>query len=1051
MERPGKDHRRDMRGSMLIVAMGILALMSIMAVTFARLMRLESVASTNYVDMIRAKQLAESGLARAVVEVRHSSSKNHHDSINDPWVFKNKEGELALGTTIEEAQRFSVSGTLGATYPPGADEYRVKAIDCASQINLNGKQITLAAMLDHLGEAIAEKRKVRNPIERLGYYGASKGQAIINFRNSLMGGRFSSKMQLLELFQESERKRRTPDADMVGLEKFNLFKDYVTAHSWVNQKTVRGLYNKDPKIPTYYQAESRAPININTASEGVLIACLRGVGGRGRYVVPKIDVSKTVDAGTEYAGRLPTEEEKSITEQVKFIYVWPLNRRQAGEIAALIVKQRRNKPFKSFADFEYFVDKEIPSSSVPTYPARQPDDDRNFPHFKAWYEQAGRDMIKANFNPNARPNYHNPGKGVRLIVDKANLWKMDEQRMLKEAYTTEFCFSSMGYFEIVSLGRVLDPNGEVVAESKLRSVVKIFDTIMHTSQREFELAEGDYKLDITSYPLNVRAFDEEGDKLIGYFEIYPIEDAPCVEQAKLGKLLDVRFDQEKYHQAGQTKELAIAYGDKNTAVNEKPDTLSDAPRFGSSIKFGLMPKDSDVLPDGFYTSKFKGRYLPRLRYRAAAASPGAPSNTKTKGIAQGEVNVPMYSGAIEFWIKPEFDSEAKVFSGFLAVTTFTSRTCGPRDDQREYKGGTQMFFFMNTQGKLRLSRMYYEAFFDSSGRLFPLEPPYPGDFDTSNPLAYPPYEKDRPYNPDPPTKPNREYEIGRPLPNNDTLDNADKLSPRFARTDIVVDTDIWGGWKAGEWHHVVIAWDDESDSSDMSQGICCLRLAVDGRWLPGEVFQYAQDKFVLLNEIGPGDCVYLGGIFRRQKYGPEGIFKFGGNDLALVANATIDNFVTYKQNNIRIKEPADRYPTSGIYGNFITIPFPPGVAKVKLRAVEYTAYAPTVYVAGHRGLTHLVNPLKPSETVAAALSRGVVPGVSVRLFPAGNSTATIAPGEVIKRDAKTGSARVGYEVRLKALSPKAGAANIASPVFDSVQISYFLPREDVLVFEKIVE
>jgi len=66
-----------MRGSMLIVAMGILALLSVMAIAFTRLVKLESVSSTNYLDMIRAEQLAKSGQERAKVGLQVSQRTSH--------------------------------------------------------------------------------------------------------------------------------------------------------------------------------------------------------------------------------------------------------------------------------------------------------------------------------------------------------------------------------------------------------------------------------------------------------------------------------------------------------------------------------------------------------------------------------------------------------------------------------------------------------------------------------------------------------------------------------------------------------------------------------------------------------------------------------------------------------------------------------------------------------------------------------------------------------------------------------------------------------------
>jgi hypothetical protein len=1033
---------------MLIVTMGILALLSVMAIAFTRLVKLESDSSTNYLDMIRAEQLAKSGQERAKVGLQDVATGQAYDSINDPWVFKDEAGNLAAGTLIEDADKTPYSGSLGGRY--GNKEglsYKVKVLDCASQINVNGKQKRMAEMLDNLAAAITKNKGVANPLIGLDYKGSTGGKAIVSFRNVLINGKYSSKMQLLELFQESERAKDTKDADKVGLEKYNVIKDYVTANSWVNEKTVKGLQNPDPKIAPMYSNEPRAPINVNTATREVLIACIQGLAGRGRYVGARVSTQPIDQDAPEYH-ILPGEEITSLDEIIDFVYVEPLTQGQAEKIAELIDNRRSSRPFRSYADFEYFVDTVIPAGMLPQYkPSLHPADDRNIDHFKVWYEQAARDVLKTNFNPNARPSHFNPSVSTRMIVDKANLWMKDKDDMLTEMHTTEFCFSSMGYFEITSLGQVLDRKEEIVAESKVRTVVKLFDTIMHTSQKEFELAQDDDKLDIATYPQNVVAFDGDGHEDIGYIELYPSEDALAPQSADLYKLLVVKFDQENYDKANK---LSIANGEAATAMTFQPDPLSSDPKYGSNIKCGLMPKDSDVLPDGIYFSKFKGSYLARLRYRASSPVVNGPSNPKSAGIAQGEVNIPTYSGAIEFWIKPDFDSTAKVFAGYVSVSSYLTRTVGGGGDSRQYRGGTQLYLFKDTDGALRLTRLYYESFFDATGKLFPNSPPYPGDFDLTNPDSFPPYPADRPYNPEPPATPPPKYPIGRPLP-----DVNDKLLPVHARTDVLVDHDTWGGWKAGEWHHVMIAWDDGVFENDMSKKNCCLRLFIDGRYMPGVVYQYAATKAVLVNEIAPADYIFVGGIHRNQKFPPKGLFKFGSsNSLAITANATIDNFVTYYENALTVASgtPPFRYPISGTYTNYITIPFPPGVDKVKLRAIEFAAYAPAKFALGANGIKNPVDLITATgERSADVLAGGDAPGVVVRLFPAGNKGVTIGPGTELQRDPTTGAASIGYEVTLMGLSPVGHAAPLVSPAFDSIQISYFLPREEVVLFEKVVE
>lgn len=61
--------RADERGSALLVALGILVLLSIMGVTFVILTRMEMQAAINFDNITRARFLAETGLQRAVAEL----------------------------------------------------------------------------------------------------------------------------------------------------------------------------------------------------------------------------------------------------------------------------------------------------------------------------------------------------------------------------------------------------------------------------------------------------------------------------------------------------------------------------------------------------------------------------------------------------------------------------------------------------------------------------------------------------------------------------------------------------------------------------------------------------------------------------------------------------------------------------------------------------------------------------------------------------------------------------------------------------------------------
>ncbi|MBI2933261.1 MAG: hypothetical protein HYY16_16575 [Planctomycetes bacterium] len=115
------------------------------------------------------------------------------------------------------------------------------------------------------------------------------------------------------------------------------------------------------------------------------------------------------------------------------------------------------------------------------------------PFQRSMYEHLGSqaiaDAIKANFNPNLHLNETNPDENMNLLVDKTDLIVM----------STEGTFFPTGYFEIESLGRVLRPPqaipdalavspanpAGVMAEFRVEAVVKLYDAIRFTSQKDF--------------------------------------------------------------------------------------------------------------------------------------------------------------------------------------------------------------------------------------------------------------------------------------------------------------------------------------------------------------------------------------------------------------------------------------------------------------------------------------------------------------------------------------------------------------------------------------
>ncbi|MCH2586146.1 MAG: hypothetical protein MK138_15395, partial [Planctomycetes bacterium] len=221
-------------GAMLIIALGVLTLLAVLGASFAQLMRLERKAANNYVDAQRMEMMSSSALDMVIAKL-HEASNHYSWSFygNTSWLFRlPKEDDLAHGRVGIEDPRVG----RWSTYLDVAGyrfQYKTKVIDTNSLINLNGRQDTLARMLDNLGTVIERSarlkrdgRQVTNPF----YTGPRRtglrvtGESVMLFRQRLEGQRFQSKNQLRQL---------------IGDENFETVKDFVVCHSWLDPYTYK--------------------------------------------------------------------------------------------------------------------------------------------------------------------------------------------------------------------------------------------------------------------------------------------------------------------------------------------------------------------------------------------------------------------------------------------------------------------------------------------------------------------------------------------------------------------------------------------------------------------------------------------------------------------------------------------------------------------------------------------------------------------------------------------------------------------------------------------
>ncbi|MEK7866277.1 MAG: hypothetical protein AAB434_06300 [Planctomycetota bacterium] len=485
-------NRAGRRGFAIFISIGVLALLSVLASSFAIMSQMERSVANSYVDKVRAKLLATSGIEMAVSELGRQAKSQAWESRYQRWGYDQEDNlpphdDHRYNDLIPSARPSFVpasipagmpvcSGWLSATYGDGADYYKLKVVDTASQVDLNGPQSNLATILQNLGQAIAELRGT-NPVP------AGMGAAIVTFRSGLNGGQFRSKDELL---------------GVPGMTQalYDVLKDYVAVAGYRDPRCI----NPNPSAnfpgnwPNAGQLVSRAPINLNTAPYPVLVAWAAGLAG---YAV------RTSPTGPARLGTAPVQFVKTLVPAITYP--------EAQAIAHAIIERRQpspqgaDRPFKSMDDVAMWIDMPLP-----------PGNPRNpYPNGlvqtgvisaeKGW-------VLMAMADPNLTTNKLFPTSPAYNPVDKQDLTYA----------TSEVCFSSMGVYEVEALGRVLGPDSDgdiggvndrdVRAEVRVRTVARVYRVIRQTTQGDLTSISGfsTAMLDkVNSYPENIQDFPNQ--------------------------------------------------------------------------------------------------------------------------------------------------------------------------------------------------------------------------------------------------------------------------------------------------------------------------------------------------------------------------------------------------------------------------------------------------------------------------------------------------------------------------------------------------------------
>lgn len=1153
--------RARQRGSMLIVALAVLVLLTVLAVTFAALMRLEWKATTNFSNRMRGEFVASSAESTLVAMMRgglYWSGFTDYRKEFSPWLYRTEDGELAYGGLRDletiEPEASSLAANMGSLYLGGpAGYFRTKIIDTSAQININSLQVNLGQILDSLGAALrGDPNYGVNPFYTEANEGGRlvTGREILRYRDTLEGNQFHSKAQL-KVF--------------IGEQNFRLLEDFVTTHSWIDPNTYRsadgiaqttqddvpqtavntGLTGLRTEITGAARLvpEPRAPINVNTAPEPVLVAVLTGLGGRRAYPVARIRDDRIEGANLglielEAGDLLPAgREELFLRPSPVWVYTDPLSIDQARAIAKAIISRRKAQPFTQWrsgsggaqSGFEEFVN-ELPESSLPSpstmavldpvvprdsttiknallfggsgefekaysvFQRGNPTSETEIRRLRgmsragrnAWYWETMRGVLSANFNPNTRTNKYNPNATAYAPVDKFGLVKLStggvEGAQVTEAdplpgHTTDFCFDATGIFEVTTLAEVAQPDasgralaaGERIAEVKRRTIVQVWDVLRHTTQEHFEkpFRVGSFssvqdRQYVTTYPDPMLALHPDlyhGSTEDGRVELAGYVDAlrDLLEpnqrenffQGRGGTLMYQGFRYRNERSSQQLLRMARG-GDTRTGLEYlaemtrvlDPEFNAGGSEFGKRYSsYNWQTKDSvdedaniddlavdvagrgtDIYPDGINSSMFRSSAVGArfLRYPASRYRQNPQDIGEMRGNYSNNTGIlPYLRGGVDFWVKLEFNGDDPVFCGLIGATNVQWRVGTNLNQSSE---GTQLFVYKSTAGVLRITRLYYHQAFEDGRSDLPL-----------------------------PVLP----EEGQDAPGGGDIEEMVDQNKAVARRDVLLDI---SNWRAHEWHHLAIAWNDSAPDERS------LRVYVDFEEAAGaQYFPLGEGQFVTLNEQQPKDGIFVGGFYRKQAVAQEGLFKFGTNwsrtDGTLrsasikrvLANATIDEFRTFDEGFVA---PFGRtgYFTDkrGVYTNLFEIPLADGIQRLRLRSLAWSVYPPALYNS---------QPVQfDPNTLSMSVANVGRTGFTLQQLrdPGGDAreNVNVAGAWLYGRQAEGSEGRLAqlvYQVGMRGGlgSGALGGRVVATPVLDDVTLTYYLPTARILLSENL--
>ncbi len=486
--------RHHRRAVALLISLGVLFVLSVLAVSFVRMQQLERRAGKSYAHLTRAKLAAEAGVRRALAGINEYVSSGTINMATADWRYHGEDankngiadaGEDTNGNGLVEFEECPIEHAtapsfqmLGKTYSgeirnksvasgvvsnipyrePGIKliTYTLKVIDTSSQLDLNwGTREVLGKILDNLGRAIDP---VSPPIK------PGEGAKIVDYRMTLAKRSFFSKEDLLSL-------------SFISQDDFDRFEKFITVFGWRDPNVLNPIKfdntrnDPDSLKDDIKSAEivERAPVNINGAPREVLIAILSGITAS--YVE---DIDQVIYPNIPSAPNTNGSSGKSVV-------ITPAD---ADKLAAEIVAYRiATGPFRTWNVFFTWL-----SANSGTI----------FSGSTTAHKLLKADVVFANLNPNTDSQKFNPNFSWASLNRRSGgepaFRGCDKWDLLTTAgtpgYTTEGTLTPTGTYIISSLGKVIDKFDKVIAEFKIRATVRAYEQFRLSSQYDFEGASG---------------------------------------------------------------------------------------------------------------------------------------------------------------------------------------------------------------------------------------------------------------------------------------------------------------------------------------------------------------------------------------------------------------------------------------------------------------------------------------------------------------------------------------------------------------------------------